>query len=216
MIYQKNDKKFYIRKNTCDKQTIDEIFRLNTYLNKLSLKKDDIVLDIGGNIGSSSVLFSDKVKQVIVFEPQIDNFRFLLKNIKLNRCENVIAFNKALINTDDKQIYFYENVLRNKGSHSILSIRGRKRVIAQAENIDNVVKKYMPTIIKCDCEGAEVRLISHKIDVRNMIIEYHHSMLHFNELEYENFKKMLNKKYRITCTRKSKKSWVSYISCIRR
>ena len=54
------------------------------------------IIDVGANFGYHTLLFSKEVKQnVLAFEPQLQNFKLLEKNIKDNNITNVIPYNLA-------------------------------------------------------------------------------------------------------------------------
>lgn len=59
----------------------------------------EIAVDVGANIGEVSILLSQAVGaagQVYCFEPNPRVFRYLRGNLRLNRCENVDARNRAV------------------------------------------------------------------------------------------------------------------------
>lgn len=66
------------------------------------LKSDDVVVDIGANIGTHTIPFAQKVKKVYAFEPQLPIFDLLVENIKLNLLgEKIELFNCALGREDN-------------------------------------------------------------------------------------------------------------------
>jgi FkbM family methyltransferase len=61
-----------------------------------SLYKIKNIIDIGANFGYHSLLFSRECSEhVYAFEPQIQNFKLLEENIKINDIKNIIAHNLA-------------------------------------------------------------------------------------------------------------------------
>jgi len=59
---------------------------------KSLIKKEDIVLDIGSNIGLHTVLFSKLAHRVLAFEPYMPNYLFLQQNLFDNKINNVSSF----------------------------------------------------------------------------------------------------------------------------
>ena len=78
-----------------------EVHELN-YL-KRNLKRGDIFIDIGANIGLFSIAAAYKVGEsgkVFSFEPTYQTFNQLIENIDLNNLKNVFAFNYAVSDKD--------------------------------------------------------------------------------------------------------------------
>lgn len=170
------NKKFFIRENSLDEFVIRE----NCY-SICNFNKNDIWLDIGGNIGIFPIFYCEKVKEVISFEPDKDNICSFIKNIELNNIKNYKLVEKAVIGNDDKIVEFFINTKKNKGSHSIFNIKGsRDKVLADAININEVLKLYNPNCIKLDIEGAEYEVILAINDFSNInqiVFEYHTRIL---------------------------------------
>lgn len=102
---------------------------LQTELVKKEIKKGDVVLDIGANIGYYTLIFAKLVGEdgkVFVFEPAPTNFSFLKKNVEINSYKNVVLVQKAVSNKTGKlKLYLSED---NIGDHRI-SPRDRKSVV---------------------------------------------------------------------------------------
>lgn len=82
---------FYIL-STHLKPNLTDIFRKE-------IKKGMVVVDIGANIGFYSILASKLVGskgKVYAFEPEQKNYNRLVKNLKRNRCRNVVPLNLAV------------------------------------------------------------------------------------------------------------------------
>jgi FkbM family methyltransferase len=70
---------------------------------KRYLRKDDVFLDIGANVGLFTAVGASKVGangQVFSFEPVKKTFTRLSENVKLNNFQNVKLFNAGLSNSD--------------------------------------------------------------------------------------------------------------------
>lgn len=135
--------------------TLDEFVTKEKDYEVCPYNEDDVWFDVGANIGAFAVKYSPKVKQVISFEPEEDNYNLLINNVQLNNCMNVITVNKALVENFDKTRSFYLNRKKNKGAHSMFVKNGRDEVIVQCENFDRMVDLYKPNKMKMDIEGGE-------------------------------------------------------------
>ncbi len=72
---------------------------LETKLVRKEVKKSDVVLDIGANIGYYTLILAKlvgKKGRVFAFEPDPTNFALLKKNISINGYKNVILVPKAV------------------------------------------------------------------------------------------------------------------------
>ena len=89
------------------------------YFKKI-IKKGDIVLDLGANIGYYTLIFAKlvgEVGHVFAFEPDPSNFELLSKNVKENKHENVTLIQKAVSDKNEK-IKLYVSK-RDLASHRI-------------------------------------------------------------------------------------------------
>ena len=164
---------FFIRKEKIDAFTVNEVFTCG-YLKHLELESDDIVLDIGMNIGVFSVIASKHCKKIISFEPDIDNFNLAKENLKLNKIENVEIYNEAISDKSGEiELFLNDGVCSD--CHSTLPIRGRKSITVKSTDINDIIKKYRPTKMKIDCEGEELNFMqfANLKDVLNISMEVH-------------------------------------------
>ena len=156
------------------------------------VNKSDIILDIGANIGSWTLIFSNAAPQgkVFAFEPS-DLWNTLNDNIKLNpRLTNIQLFSMALGGTNRKVIM--------DDSYEELNNQGMKRVLLpiQQENTegsidmitldkwveDNKIERI--DWIKSDTEGMEYDiLIGGKLSLSkfkpNLLLEMNDTLLKF-------------------------------------
>ncbi|MEI8400217.1 MAG: FkbM family methyltransferase [Alcaligenaceae bacterium] len=63
---------------------------------KSLLQPNDTVLDIGANIGCTSILFGDLARQVYSFEPSSTTYRWLVQNVQRAKLNNVESINLGL------------------------------------------------------------------------------------------------------------------------
>jgi len=171
-----NDLKFKTRDNGIDNLIIKEILKENVYRINESNVKDKIVLDIGANIGIFSVWVSQWAKKVFSFEPEKENYRYLLKNIKLNYCQNIIPVNKAVLDRNGVAVL--------KGEYGGAFIEGifnkntEKEQAVETITLDKIFNEYQieNCILKIDCEGSEYKIIekANQLDkVEYLTMEYH-------------------------------------------
>ena len=133
------------------------------------IKKGNVVLDLGANIGYFTLLSARLVGpkgKVYAFEPEPRNFSFLKKNVELNNYTQVIVNQKAVGNKKGKvKLYIcpYET-----GHHTINQFEGienythkdkkitKKFVMVDLIVLDNFIKDKKIDFIKMDVEGAEL------------------------------------------------------------
>jgi len=188
------------------------------YLNKISLSKDDIWLDAGSHIGSFTLLIYDKVKKVISIEASKQNFKLLSQNIKTYRTKNIKIFNQAIIENNDKIRDFYINQYKNKGLHSLLVKKGRKKEKVECVNINKIIQKFKINKIKMDIEGMEYEILKSISDknynqISELIVEFHLKILSDNKgKKYKEITKLLKQKFKKVQYSKNL-SWTQVIHC---
>jgi len=124
------------------------------------LKAGMIVVDLGANIGYYTVLAAEKVGssgKVFAFEPDRRNFALLRKNIKRNRCQNVIPLRKAVTSKNGSlRLYLSKS---NLGGHRVFEPHGED--IWPSRIIESIsLDEFFPNgsrvdFLKMDIEGAE-------------------------------------------------------------
>jgi FkbM family methyltransferase len=129
-----------------------------TEIVKTEVRKGDIVLDIGANIGYYTLIFANLVGpegKVFAFEPDPGNFDLLEKNVEANGYHNVILVNKAVSNKNGKiKLYLSDDI----GDHRTYDPGdGRKFVEIEAVRLDDYFKQGTSRVnfIKMDIQGAE-------------------------------------------------------------
>lgn len=208
-----------IRLDTTDEFIMKEVIHNNTY-RKLNIVDSDIVMDFGANIGAFTIYALKRGAFVHSYEPDRENFLLANINIKMNNFfSGFELFNTAAIGNDDKTRPLSINVKRNKGAHSLVTKRYRDTSIVECENINNIINKIKPTVIKMDIEGGEyecLKAIKDFKSVRELIVEFHHA--HLNDIKTkEKYREIINilKKHfsNVEYRKETKKAWVSLIYC---
>lgn len=91
-------------------------------LSKSLISKNDVVLDVGANVGLHTLLFSKLVGEegkVVAFEPNELNLQRLKLNISLNSISNIQIESSAVSNEiGEKLLYELSNNSKNLGNHS--------------------------------------------------------------------------------------------------
>lgn len=137
---------------------------------KKEVKKGNVVLDIGANIGYYTLIFAKMVGEdgkVFAFEPDPTNFSLLKKNVEINDYKNVVLVQKAVSNKTGKgKLYISED---NLGAHTIYNSNDNRQWIEiEVIRLDDYFKNYNGKIdfIKIDIEGAEYEAIQ---GMRNLL-----------------------------------------------
>ncbi|MEP7322773.1 MAG: FkbM family methyltransferase [Saprospiraceae bacterium] len=174
-------------------KVIEEIYIENLY--NFKFNSDSVVLDVGMNIGASSLFFAsfDNIKKVYGFEPFKGTFDVAEKNIELNNyaASKIERFNYGLgsahvtlkvplppngsLGGSTSDFVFGELLDESKRTLTSVEIQGiceNLNKIHQSENDRKI-------ILKLDCEGAEYEIIESlrknnlidKVDI--FLIEYH-------------------------------------------
>lgn len=177
--------KFQI-KHHLDALTIKEIFLDDQYGDLV--KEPKVIIDVGANIGTFSVLQSIKhpKSKILSFEPAPTTFRMLSHNIKINDVENIKAFNQA-VSAKNGALTFYTH--SSSGLSSLIKSRPHMRkekvkstTLAQVFQDNEIISC---DLLKLDCEGAEYDIlfklpINLFNKIKNIAMEYHDSLTPHN------------------------------------
>lgn len=127
--------------------------------------RNNIFLDIGGHIGTTSLPYSRLFSSVYVYEPNKSNFNSLLKNIEFNNCTNIIAKNIGVLNTNTKGKIIKHG--KNSGCF-YLKESNEKDAITMIKLDDENISGQVD-FIKVDTEGSELYVLE---GAKNLIIKY--------------------------------------------
>lgn len=125
------------------------------------LKKGDVFIDVGANVGYYSVLAGKIVGetgQVISIEPIPDTARVLNLNLKLNRLKNVKVLRKAAWNSNElismhipKGFFGMASIYEPHGVADILEVEGF--------TLDGLPEVKKVDFLKIDAEGSEYPIL---------------------------------------------------------
>lgn len=138
----------------------DERIFIDVLLNMLH--PGDVAYDIGAAIGAHTIFLAKKVGEngkVVSFEPNVETYKSLLSNIKLNKLSNVIPLQIALGNnigegimTGDWNQSRLVQGIEESGTCRASIMPGD--VLVQTHNLP------IPKAVKIDAEGYEYNVIS--------------------------------------------------------
>lgn len=123
------------------------------------LRKNDLFLDIGANVGVYSLLASGvKNAKTLAFEPVPSTFNYLTNNISFNKLNHLVTIHN--IGLSDKKGYLYFTSDSDTTNH-VTSNSGVNTVKIDVETLDNATKNLVDidTIIKMDVEGFEIKVL---------------------------------------------------------
>lgn len=125
------------------------------------LKSDDIVFDIGANLGVFTSLVANRVKHIVAVEPLF--FNELMENIELNGLDNVTCLPYALGGPAESE----------ETGH--INFNGKSQEV-KYKTLGAIIKAsgMKPTFLKTDCEGGEWGLTAKDLDgIRAVEAEVH-------------------------------------------
>ncbi len=161
--------KFYLRKKSSDIFVFNQVvcekeysFLLNVFENK---GKEYVFLDIGSNIGLSTLFFKAHYASAKIFclEPEVSNFDALNTHVRINKLENVVTINKGLYVTDG---FLYPSRSFRDGEHWSFKLsevpEGNELDKIETVSIRSLINEFGLSLIdfmKVDIEGGEAPLL---------------------------------------------------------
>ena len=163
------------------KHQLDDLQNLNAF-------KDKDIVDVGGFIGDSALIFSSYTnRNVYSFEPVTHNYNLMLKTIELNKSKNIIPVNKALasseeiqkISVDDSCSSINQSLARTQTFEEIRTTTLDKYVLENNLNIG---------LIKVDIEGYEQEFLKGAIQTikkfrPTLLISIYHNASDFFDIK---------------------------------
>lgn len=148
-------------------------YRLDTFFSKEpqtlawldSLPKDDVVFDIGANIGLYTLYGGITNKRIIAFEPDSLNYSILNRNIFINSLsEKITAYNIALSDENSLSKLYLSKFIMGASLHQVDVKLQKKADFTQGIalfTLDDVCKllKITPNHIKIDVDGHERNIL---------------------------------------------------------
>ncbi len=140
-----------------------EIFLFKVYDYQASSKEEITILDVGANIGLSTIHFKQRfpLAEVLCFEPFKKNYDYLNLNIQSSNFQNIKTFQLGVAGEKRHSLLYIHK--KNSGAHSIypeeLSLGSVEIELISLQDALNLTKTGKCDILKLDCEGAEYEII---------------------------------------------------------
>lgn len=143
---------------------------------------DEIVLDIGANIGDSAMYFCiNGAKKVIAFEPYDYAYQKMVKNIAINGFEGRVNAIKAGVSDKDSNVNVPSGFISSTLAELENSSNGKSEVVP-VYTLKTLFDKLeiQDAVLKMDCEGCEYDcIITSPNDtlrkIKRYAIEYHYT-----------------------------------------
>jgi FkbM family methyltransferase len=171
--------KLLLRPGTSDKAMLNDCVKKDY---KLVDCKDQIVLDLGANIGGFMYRAArDGAKQVISYEPEPNNYDML----KLNHAQIATQFPNVDLISINAAVYNVAGMMKlsiRPGNNASCSCSITRSILKKGMSVDvkvealhTILEKYKPTFIKIDVEGAEYGIFEETIpdNVKRIAFEFH-------------------------------------------
>ena len=157
----------YVRENTLDEYIFGEV---RSAYKDLEIKKGDVVLDLGANIGAFAKQAAEKEAIVHCYEPEPNNFTLLQLN-----SPNTNNHKKAVVGKQNGNIELFINSKRNKGIHMTKPVNGRESIEVETVSFSDLINEIKPNKIKIDVEGAEYDFLPFEFPsfVEKLVMEIH-------------------------------------------
>lgn len=123
------------------------------------LRKDDLFIDVGANIGAYTLLASGVIgAKSHSYEPVESTVELLINQIKLNNLEDLVSVNNLGIGSNEGMLFFTNNT--DRLNHVVLineEVINLERGVSSVKvaTLDRLYSLQSPTVIKIDVEGFE-------------------------------------------------------------
>jgi FkbM family methyltransferase len=172
--------------------TFQEVWLMDLYEKKYSIRPGDVVVDIGASFGPFAVLAAGKGAHVYAYEPTPRSFRFLKKN---TQGRSVNPRNLAVAEKRGK-IKMFESKDGDEGNSPFYCPRMKAEPFeAYCVTLDDIMSEIGHcNFLKMDCEGYELPILESAStlalnSIDNIALEYHGNGLELaNLLEKAGFK----------------------------
>ena len=116
-----------------------------------ALRKNDLFVDVGANIGSYTILAGELGAEVIALEPAPDTFALLGENVALNGYQ--VQMIQAVAGAHCGTVRFTE------GKDTVNCVDPKGRIDAALVTVDSIIGDRIISGIKIDVEGFEIEVL---------------------------------------------------------
>ncbi|MCD6011915.1 MAG: FkbM family methyltransferase [Flavipsychrobacter sp.] len=121
------------------------------------LRKEDLFIDVGANIGSYTALAVGHVRaKTISFEPGPVAFEQLKKNIEANKAQDIATPLQMAVGEKKGVVQFTTNL--DSMNHVAVST-DKQTIQVNLDSLDNILADKYPALMKIDVEGLETEVI---------------------------------------------------------
>lgn len=163
------------RANRGDIQTVREVWLAETYRLPFEVNQLDTVVDLGANIGLTSVYLARRyhARRLIAVEPLRANAELARLNFEQNHIESTLI--EAAVGAKDGMVRFSADTDFNLGrvgpAGSAVRSMSMSSILLELEDVERI------DLLKVDIEGAEGPLLNGRREwldrVENLIVEFH-------------------------------------------
>lgn len=150
------------------------------------IKKKQIFIDIGANIGNHTLYFRNKFKKIYCFEPHPKIFKVLKLNTE--DYKNIRVFPLGISNSKNR-LYFKPKKSNNiSGTNFKKEIKNKGRIV-HFKKLDKIINSKSISFVKIDVEGNEfdvLKSMNKNLLKNNMVIQ-----LEFNPKEFSEENKII-------------------------
>ena len=119
------------------------------------------VLDLGGYIGESALTLASCNREIWVFEPEEEKFRYIGNNIRRNNMGGRIKAHRFAVVRDDSKSMFMSSRGAFDGSASLNQTEG---IPVPCKSIGKIMEEASFDGLKMDIEGGEYEIFSYFLD----------------------------------------------------
>jgi FkbM family methyltransferase len=176
--------------------------KLTKVLKILNLKKNELLIDVGANIGTICIpaIKRNLFNKAIVFEPEPLNYSLLLSNIIINGCYNKISTHNIALGSKNREKLNLQLDDHNKGNHRIIinsKIKLKKNIVINSHKLDSFIKNVnsLSTLMWIDVQGYETQVLlgAKKLLNKKVPVCVEFSPTFLEKKKYDIFKKMFIK-----------------------